>query len=715
MKNSIKLLRRSLPHKRKVLYPLWHLVTALVAAVAVLSAQPNAMAQSDNYDSGTTTNSPSDFWVKGSLEFLVPGLVTTTFPNEGIYAGNKGLRLQVNPIPTAAPGVAFWYRTNIYTDFYVQVDLAQWPGTDLNQAVLLTARGNTVDDPRTFTGYIINYDASQYGQSTNSRRSGQFQLSVVTGGFGTYQLGIAETTLVRGGKYRFVIKGVDSEGLTSLSARAYDWEDLTRPVVELRGEDSLYTSGVCGIGNFSRVSGGTPAFAQPPYGIANTDCTFDNYNAVVSDYNTDIEPAIRHPNAGTPQVVTRTPASRFTNFYPPASGISFNARTFTSAQILASATKLYLNGVDVSTSLAPLPANGNNVNFSTGTSPLQANKVYSVRIELEADNGLKGTNTFWLDTFSDAFISSAPCKTIECEDYNYQNGQWQADPIPVSGFNTNGIQVNGAGVGYLDLAGVEGVDFHDNRTTIESPFNNYRINDVVGQLQGAQEVQDVNFPTVDTGYYDSNNGARSNDNTRQKYVVQGMKEYQIVRTETGEWLNYTRSFSDTNYLVYLRASSFGGTTVSFDKVTSDPTLPGQTTSPLGKFYVPNLFMRSNYRYIPLTSESGVPVTVNLAGTSTVRLTMERMQGLTDQENAQDARKIYMNYLLFVPVAPPVLQSSATVNGLYTDAPGQSVNTTTKTITVPRSGDTQFYRLRSDIGTTIQTITVVGPNVVITYN
>jgi hypothetical protein len=105
---------------------------------------------------------------------------------------------------------------------------------------------------------------------------------------------------------------------------------------------------------------------------------------------------------------------------------------------------------------------------------------------------------------------------------------------------------------------------------------------------------------------------------------------------------------------------------------------------------------------------GGPAVVNLSGTKTIRLTM-------DGTVSKDERVVVMDYLLFVPVAPPVLVSSTTVNGTYTDAAGASVNTGTKTITVPVGGSANFYRIRGDIAYTITSINIVGPNVVITYN
>ena len=63
---------------------------------------------------------------------------------------------------------------------------------------------------------------------------------------------------------------------------------------------------------------------------------------------------------------------------------------------------------------------------------------------------------------------------------------------------------------------------------------------------------------------------------------------------------------------------------------------------------------------------------------------------------------------------PTLVSAVTITGSYADAIGQTINLGTKTITVPKSGRTQFYRIRSVTALTITGIAITGGNVVITY-
>jgi len=66
-------------------------------------------------------------------------------------------------------------------------------------------------------------------------------------------------------------------------------------------------------------------------------------------------------------------------------------------------------------------------------------------------------------------------------------------------------------------------------------------------------------------------------------------------------------------------------------------------------------------------------------------------------------------------ASVILVSAAVVTGPYTDTAAQSVNLATKTITVPLSGNTQFYRIRSNTALTMTSIKISGGNVVIIYN
>ena len=64
--------------------------------------------------------------------------------------------------------------------------------------------------------------------------------------------------------------------------------------------------------------------------------------------------------------------------------------------------------------------------------------------------------------------------------------------------------------------------------------------------------------------------------------------------------------------------------------------------------------------------------------------------------------------------PTLVLSAAAVGGPYTIPAGAVIDIPTKTITVATSGSMRFYRIQSGSAVTIQSITVVGSNVVIKY-
>lgn len=649
MKDSISFPRVQLPASRNSARSLFSSFTALAAVLAFLGWQSKAMAQSDNFDSGTLSSA----WTK---EVFDPSLASFTFPASG---SGKALRIQAYPFAgLSAPAAGAILQTNNYTDFYLAVDVVNWAVE--NQAIVLlahwTPNGLAGDE-----GIICNYDAAQDGEAAGDRKGGQFQINTVAPGFNTTTLATGEITLEPGRSYRLVFKATG----TIHTGQIYDLHDLTKPLITIYADDNgAHTEGLCGFLSFSR---------NGVVGV--TDVTIDNYYAAATDPNLAIAPAIHHPlftdsGTGVPVVTSRTPSNRFTNFFPPASGISFTAKTYTAAEIDAQATKLYLNGVDASASLAPLPANGSTVNFETAAATLAANTVYSARIEVQDTTGnLKSTNTFWFDTFSDA--SLATLKTVEAEDYNYANGGYQPDPIAVSGREPDGTVVNGGGVGYFGLLGTPEVDYHKPGGTYNSENSEYR-NDGLLPPVVADRVQvtqgSYTTPTRDEAGDIQDNitnvaPQRINDTQRSQYVAANVWEYQVRLTSPGDWLNYTRSFTPTNYHVYLRCGSFGSTTVYLDQVTSDPTVANQDSARWGAFNVDNHLMRLNYKYEPLMS-GATPAVVSLSGVQTLRLTL----GGTV---AKDDRLIAMDYLLFVPTSDsPTVISPAnppTISDNFNDA------------------------------------------------
>ncbi len=664
---------------------------------------PGLQAQTDDFDDGDDAG-----WVRINPVAAFGGTTTYSFP-EG--PTGKGYRIQCNTatvIPGAGgTGRSFNLRTNEYTDFFVAVDVLNWDDK-LDQAVVLAARfrgESEVLDPcplgpgactpgfGVMDGYVANYDPKQFGASDSSRLGGQFQINRILNENPSPTYCVANVVLTPGKSYRFTFRGVGP----NLTAEIFDYEDLTAPLVSIETDRGTeFPSGKCGLIAFSRDR-------------STTDITFDNYYA--AEYDPANPPVVPAPAtapsmAGTPQVVTRVPARRFATFHPPSSGVSF-ATTNVGGTINAAAIKLYLNGVSATPLTIEGPAAGPTVAYG-GT--LAANTVYEGRLELEDAAGTRrSTNVFWFDTFSDAFVDASPVKVIEAEDFNYSTdfvtgGLFIDDPA-VTGLDLSGQEVN-RGLGYYGTLAAPLVDYSDNRNSPESDaggrLSAFRPLSPGTQQGDPDDIQDLNHAALVPPF--------PNDHQRAKYAAVSVPEYQVTRTEPGEWLNYTRTFESGNYHVYLRVGSLGENTYQLSTVGGVPTTAEQLNFPAGTFNIPNSFRRSNFQLVPLTA-AGTRAVLNLSGVQTLRLT----QGGAPSRNN---RLMSLNYLLFVPTTDPVssvvvLESAPSVTGPYTNT-GAIVDHEFRTIAVPRPNGPRFYRLRSETPYTIQ-VAVDGGNVVITYN
>ncbi len=625
---------------------------ALAAAFCLLGSQLPATAQSDDFDSYSTTDQlTAGGWI---LSELGP-FVTTTFPAVG---SGKGLRIQAIPYAAGgAPAAGMWYQTNDYTDFYLAVDIANWPGTDLDQAAVLFGRMTsastgtvlTNQNPADAQGVICNYDASQYGENPGDRRQGQLQINLVAAPFLTTTIATSEITFVPGRSYRIIFRGV---GL-HYTAQAYDWNDLTTPLVTIQADDSMigYSHGACGLFAFSR---------NGVIGMA--DFTFDNYFAGATDPNLAASPALAHPIPGRP---------RWTAGFPPHDGKTSTTSLRPSALrptpiARMSSTPRPPDSVSMGWTSPPSCPCQPTAPTSAAACPhrcCRATSWYRAELVVTDVAGTKSsTNTFWFDTFSDAYLLSSSVKTIEAEEYNYTAGSYQLDPIPVSGVDTNGNPVNGLGVGYFNLVGTAGIDYSNHNATPDSKFSMFRTQDAVRTINGG--LVGVYYSTTNGPVNDLETDPGS-DHVRSQHAVSNLLEYVVGRNETGDWLDYTRSFNPAFYMAYLRYSSIGATSNELHLVTSDPTQPVQTTTKLGLFSIPNNIRWVNYLYAPLVDNNGTQPLLNLTGINTLRLVVAGTPG-------EDQNKSMLNYIMLVQI-PVLVYSSDTVSGTYTLESGAAVN------------------------------------------
>lgn len=677
-----------------------------ISAVAVISTS-FVYAQSESFDTGTDTG-----WLRSS-----DPPATFSFPADAF--GGHAYRLQALPADSGSDtnARAMAYLTNrLYTNFFAAVDVVAWnTNQDCNLVVGLLARASSNEviypgapfDPSRPMGLTFNarlHNNRSYLGPTNSGPLGhRDQMSAwgMVNANGTLMLGNPVTVSEVGFRweaghvYRLVLSCTNKLGdpRQFYTSSIYDANDLTKPLLTMTGDDSY-------AGNNLYI---------PPYGYVgvfgyhlsngdydpNVDVTFDNFYAAESAPTSVASPGIPHGLIGAPQVVDRSPVS-FKNFHPAASGISFTATTLTTTnEIKTSAIKLFLNGVDVSSGLV---VSSPSTNVSVSYSGLASNTVYDARIELEDAPGRRTTNCFVFDTFSDAYLASTAVKTIECEDYDFNGGSFFDDPPP-SGWGTDGVGPYNGGAGYVETIGTSGVDFFDRDSSPHAGEAQYRSADPVGTQQGnygafvwADAVQTIGY-------------SQSYDTQRAKYaaVYPLLQDYIVERTEGGEWLNYTRVFDGARYYnAYLRAAAGLAQPVRLDSIAAGPV-----TNALGRFEIPSTFYLHNYRYTPLLAADGSRAIVNLSGTNTVRLTMD------GPANEATKNGLALNYMILVPAEPQVLSASQ-ANGNYVPEANALVDAAGKRITVPRTGETRFYRIQWTQPVTITGISLTSENVSLTY-
>lgn len=238
-------------------------VPCLLLALGCLLASPpqllHAQFQSDDFNDGNDTL-PSPGWFRYDPLAMFGLNATYSFPN-------GGYRLQTAYVTgqAANPGRAGTVRPEVYSDFYVSVDIVNWDDS-LPQSAGLLARIGTPGLQAT-TGYAFTWDR---GNPTNPA-TGDVDISRITGEApsGVSVTGRDAIHFQPGKTYRLVFIG---RGPT-LEGRVYELPDTTTPVITVVGSDATYPSGQNGMVVFDNSGGRFP-----------TDTTFDNY------YATDIEP-----------------------------------------------------------------------------------------------------------------------------------------------------------------------------------------------------------------------------------------------------------------------------------------------------------------------------------------------------------------------------------------------------------------------------------------
>jgi hypothetical protein len=310
---------------------------------------------------------------------------------------------------------------------------------------------------------------------------------------------------------------------------------------------------------------------------------------------------------------------------------------------------------------------------------------HAVLAATDAD-GETDTRNLYFDTFdTNSFV-------VEIEDYNYEWGEFIDNPVLIPELTEDGIDSNWGDDSYNSLEGSIGIDFFDTNETLVPATHRYRP-------------------------YDGVSTAPALDLAREKFIEaggaqKGIYDFGVGDIEEGEWLNYTRTYPNGDYLVYLRQAQFDmpESKATLELVTSATDEEEQTTEVLGSFLGSESGVE--FRNVLLTNETGKkPVIVELGGKATLRLA----QHITDPNDLY----LVQNYLVFVKYEEPVqptlaLEFSSAVNGPYKTDGGAAIDEASRTITLGQGGTTtQFYRL-SGSAVKIKSIQVANGKVTLKY-
>jgi hypothetical protein len=237
-----------------------------------------------------------------------------------------------------------------------------------------------------------------------------------------------------------------------------------------------------------------------------------------------------------------------------------------------SGIQVTLNGADVSSQLV-ITGNANNRSATLGLVPNFTN--YAAVIRVTDANSNTATTTVYFDTFAPNSL------TFEAEDYDYQNGQFldNSDPGSFAGF-----------------IGVLGNDYYTDQANPPSGATYlYRPDDSI-----ASQV--------------------CTDTPLSKFVAAqlanpALRNYNIGWWLGGQWMKFTRTYAAGNYFIYGRLSSGNGMlNVQCENITAGNTLLGTFTA-RGRGW-------ALYDWVPLVDANHERVTVNLSGSTTLRITSD---------------------------------------------------------------------------------------------
>jgi hypothetical protein len=265
-------------------------------------------------------------------------------------------------------------------------------------------------------------------------------------------------------------------------------------------------------------------------------------------------------------------------FVNPNDGLSFTVTSPSGFTINNSAIRLTLNGSNVSSGLSISgSASSKNVSYHGFLS----NMTYTASITAtDSASFTVSANTY----FETTWVGIPPLVYLwEAEDWDFTNGMYINNPALCS--------TPGNPNCYFGKVGVAEVDEHN----ASSPAGKlYRPDDLMG--------------TIGSGDY-----------TRKDHWLAGAQDYRIDPFNGGEWLNYTRDFTNGTYWIVGRLTTGEGLSGS---LTLSIVNPDTSTTDLGTFTISSGRGWGVFDNVFLRDSSNNLVNVTLNGKQTLRVTSQ---------------------------------------------------------------------------------------------
>jgi hypothetical protein len=285
--------------------------------------------------------------------------------------------------------------------------------------------------------------------------------------------------------------------------------------------------------------------------------------------------------------------------------------------------KVKVNGADVSSGLSFTPTAGGQIVSYTQmpvnpTLIQQSNlNAVAVNIKVTDKSGIVTSNSYVYDAFSPTNF------TWEGEDYDFGGGQFIDNPVmsfvgpaantyyqiqqthPLDPLNPTASYINTVDANDNGNSGGPSRIYRDPLENVETEYS------IGGGANGGQSIGELMRQKVLDAYAVTNTARDVNVGYFDGGVGSGLPN----------WMNYTRTFPNGNYNIFLRVAYGGGTaSTPMDKITDGWGTTTQTTTNLGTFNIANSGGWDSFAWVPLRDSGGNLVQVQLNGTNTLRLT-----------------------------------------------------------------------------------------------